>query len=716
MNLHNEEQNKKGLSDAKLDSLIRTILMYSPVSIWIADKDGTLVYQNQSSRQLFGIERDEEILGKYNILHDEEIIKQGFMPEIEDVFTKGKSAEFILPYDFLQIKAISPQAKPTHKVLLVRINPLTDAEGHVEVRFDDYTARWKIEKDLEASEAKYRQLVEDVADWVWEVDTLGRYTYSSPAVENILGYKPEETIGKPTFDFIIPEDRESYKEAFEQAIRTKGNINKLINRNYHKDGSIRYLETNGKPIVDEFGRVTGFRGVDRDTTDRVRDQEAVRRSLEQYRMLFENNPQPMIVFDMYTQRILAVNDAAIAHYGYSKDEFLTMTIRDLHPQEDLPRFMELISQQAKGLVRTGYWRHKKKDGTIIDVEIVAHGVEWNGHQAQLAMTNDITDRKRAEDRLIETQRMLSTLMSNLPGMVYRCRNDHKWTMEFVSEGCFDLTGYEPSALLFNAKIAYGDIIHPDDRETVWEETQRNLANGGTFRITYRIITADGRLKWVWEQGRGILSPANNLQFIEGFITDITENKRAQEKEKELEDQQKDFYRRTILAATEGKLEICTAEKIEQLGGPAIAFWQLKSVQDLTFIRSSVARVSKELGMEEARIQDFVLAVGEATTNAVKHAGGGEARLHKVDDGLFFVVADKGRGIEALTLPEVALVRGYSTAGTLGMGYKAILSIADKVYLSTGPGGTTLGIEMKLRPQKQEFSFENLPDTWAKSTP
>ncbi|HAH87729.1 MAG TPA: hypothetical protein DCL60_10215, partial [Armatimonadetes bacterium] len=90
MNLHNEEQNKKGLSDAKLDSLIRTILMYSPVSIWIADKDGTLVYQNQSSRQLFGIERDEEILGKYNILHDEEIIKQGFMPEIEDVFTKGK--------------------------------------------------------------------------------------------------------------------------------------------------------------------------------------------------------------------------------------------------------------------------------------------------------------------------------------------------------------------------------------------------------------------------------------------------------------------------------------------------------------------------------------------------------------------------------------------------------------------------------------------------
>jgi PAS domain S-box-containing protein len=332
------------------------------------------------------------------------------------------------------------------------------------------------------------------------------------------------------------------------------------------------------------------------------------------------------------------------------------------------------------------------------------------------MANDITDRKKAEDQLMETQRMLSTLMSNLPGMVYRCRNDYNWTMEFVSEGCFDLTGYQPSDLLFNAKIAYGDVIHPEDREYIWEEIQANLPSGGVFRLTYRIITADGKLKWVWEQGRGVLSPSGQLQFIEGFVTDITESKRAQEKEKELEEQQKDFYRRTILAATEGKLEICNPAEIEKFGGPAIASWQISGVQDLSCVRSSVARVAEELGMDEMRVRDFVLSVGEATTNAVKHAGGGVAKLHHMDDGLLFVVADKGPGMETLTLPEVALVRGYSTAGTLGMGYKAILSVADKVYLATGPEGTTLGIEMKLHPQKHGFSFENLPDTWAKSTP
>jgi PAS domain S-box-containing protein len=125
-------------------------------------------------------------------------------------------------------------------------------------------------------------------------------------------------------------------------------------------------------------------------------------------------------------------------------------------------------------------------------------------------------------RLIESQRRLSTLMANLPGMVYRCCNDRDWTMEFVSEGCLELTGYSPSDLIANNKLSYAEVIHPEDRERVWQTVQVALHDETPFEMVYRIVTADGQGKWVWEQGRGTFSPSGKVSGIEGFITDITE--------------------------------------------------------------------------------------------------------------------------------------------------------------------------------------------------
>lgn len=135
---------------------------------------------------------------------------------------------------------------------------------------------------------------------------------------------------------------------------------------------------------------------------------------------------------------------------------------------------------------------------------------------------EIAERRRVEAALRESQRSLSTLLSNLPGMAYRCRNDRHWTMEFVSQGCLALTGYPPAALIDNRKVAYGHLIHPADRASVWDEVQAALAEKKPFQITYRLTTAPGEEKWVWEQGQGVFSPEGELLAIEGFITDITE--------------------------------------------------------------------------------------------------------------------------------------------------------------------------------------------------
>ncbi len=141
---------------------------------------------------------------------------------------------------------------------------------------------------------------------------------------------------------------------------------------------------------------------------------------------------------------------------------------------------------------------------------------------------DITGHKQAEEALQESQRTLSTLMSNLPGMAYRCRNDPHWTMEFVSEGCFDLTGYHPIDLIESQKICLGKIIYPGDRERVWNGVQAALRQKQPYELEYRITTANGDQKWVWEQGRGVFSAAGELIALEGFITDVTERKRGSE--------------------------------------------------------------------------------------------------------------------------------------------------------------------------------------------
>ena len=144
----------------------------------------------------------------------------------------------------------------------------------------------------------------------------------------------------------------------------------------------------------------------------------------------------------------------------------------------------------------------------------------------------------AFDQVKESQRRLATLMGNLPGMAYRCVNDKNWTMEFVSDGAKALTGYNASDLINSKVVSYGDVVYPDDRDHVWSSVQKGVATHSPFEMTYRITTASGEVEWVWEQGQGVYSDAGELLALEGFITDITPIKRAEEVMTKAEQQEK----------------------------------------------------------------------------------------------------------------------------------------------------------------------------------
>ncbi|MCX7136299.1 MAG: EAL domain-containing protein [Proteobacteria bacterium] len=126
--------------------------------------------------------------------------------------------------------------------------------------------------------------------------------------------------------------------------------------------------------------------------------------------------------------------------------------------------------------------------------------------------------------LREKERMLTTLMSNLDGMVYRCRNDEHWTMEFVSDGCYHLTGYRPEELLHNSHLSYKGLEHPEDRARVRAEITAALLENRRFFVEYRIQCRDGEIKWVWERGVGIHDEAGNVITLEGFVENVTERK------------------------------------------------------------------------------------------------------------------------------------------------------------------------------------------------
>ena len=142
---------------------------------------------------------------------------------------------------------------------------------------------------------------------------------------------------------------------------------------------------------------------------------------------------------------------------------------------------------------------------------------------------DQTEERRHQQELEKNRKYLSTLLNNLPGMAFRCLNKPSWDMEYVSRGCEILTGYKPQVIMAGRQVVFGEIIHPDDRQRVWEEVQQAVKERRTYEIEYRIITRDQISKWVWEQGEAIISKDGDVEAIEGFISDVSDRKNYEKK-------------------------------------------------------------------------------------------------------------------------------------------------------------------------------------------
>jgi len=425
--------------------------------------------------------------------------------------------------------------------------------------FDDITERMRLEHTLQASEQRFRLAFEAAIDSILLVDKIsGRVLNSNLSAQHSFNCSMQMLLKKNLWELDILKDHQQFEQISEELEKT-GTV-ELSNRTIRIRGGGQFYAD-----INLMGRPTVIQCNIRDITERKQTQilqEAVYRiataaettkSLDDFypkihQIISSVMPAENFYITLYeeTQNLL--------RFPYFKDAKDKPLLVKVQPGKGLTAYVlrtgkSLLCTQAvhdelerQGEVKllgvpSAIWLGVPLvvEGKTIGAMVVQHYSnptaygEREQHMLEFVSTQVAIaiERKQAEEALRESQRRLVTLMGNLPGLAYRCKNDPNWTMEFVSDGCYPLTGYQPADLISNARLSYTQIIHPKDRQMVWDVIQAELKKKQPYQLNYRIITSNGEERWVWEQGQGIYDPGGNLLALEGFITNITELKRAE---------------------------------------------------------------------------------------------------------------------------------------------------------------------------------------------
>lgn len=240
---------------------------------------------------------------------------------------------------------------------------------------------------------------------------------------------------------------------------------------------------------------------------------------EQYRPLFQFHPQPMWVYDIETLNFLAVNNAAIARYGYSEEEFLRMTIKEIRPAEDVPKLLRKIANLPDGYTNPGTWRHLKKDGTLMHVEISSHTLMFNDRRAELVMANDVTERIASEKTRREAELRFRQIAENIQNVFWMTDPD-KNEMLYVSPA-YEQIWQRRAEDLYRSPRSWMDAIDPADRDSVVHAALTKQRDG-SYDQKYRIHRPDGSIRWIRDRAFPVKNEQGEVYRVTGIAADITE--------------------------------------------------------------------------------------------------------------------------------------------------------------------------------------------------
>ncbi len=422
--------------------------------------------------------------------------------------------------------------------------------------FENITKRKKDEKRLKESESRFRDVAISMSDWIWEVDAQGKYTYVSGSFKQILGYDQQELLGKTPFDFMQTGEAERVAGIFSEISADKMPIVDLENLNRTKDGRNICLLTNGVPILDNEDRLLGYRGIDKDITSRKEAEEALndaRENVTSFANILEESLNEIYIFDAKTLRFVHVNKGARLNLGYSMDELSGLTPVDLKPELTHGSFKKMIEPLRTGKKKKIQFTtvHKRKDGSLYDVEVHLQLSTFQSIPTFLAIILDITERRRAEEKIkkfneyleehvVERTKELATANEKMVESEKSLNQAQKiahlghwrWNLlddtEIWSDEQYRIFGYQPDSIEPTYDL-FLRALHPGDYEKVITAVKNTLEDSSPYNLDFRIIQPDGTERSVQAQGELLRDDHGKPLSMMGTVLDVTEQKKSEEK-------------------------------------------------------------------------------------------------------------------------------------------------------------------------------------------
>ena len=494
----------------------RTLVESAGEVIAVLDESGVFLFMNRvAAEQLGG--KPEDLIGRtaWDLFPQE--FADRHVEAVRRVITSGQGAVVDNP-------TVVGGATRWYRT---RLTPLKAADGGPTTALvfaSDITERKRAEEALDKSETRFRALVETSSDWIWEVDANGVYTYASPVCKDLLGYEPEEVIGKTPFDFMPPGEARVVAAVFRGITAAHEPFERLENVNLHRSGRLVVLETSGVPILDAHGHLLGYRGVDRDITERVLAVQALQESEERYHAIFRQAADSIVLIDAETGSPVEFNESAHESLGYTREEFEKLNIRDVVVLESADQIAKRFEKMIKEGPEVFEAKHRTKSGEIRDVQVSAQSIALSGKHFIMASSRDVTEQKRIQNALVESEERLRVLMQNMPVGLYRSTPGPEGRFLMANPAAARMHGYE----------TVEEFLQVPVNSLYWDPAERRafsdklLAEGLLMAEELRLKKRDGTPFGAAVTARVVRDETGGVKYFDGMIEDITERKQAQD--------------------------------------------------------------------------------------------------------------------------------------------------------------------------------------------
>lgn len=495
---------------AEREGYLKTIINSEPDCVKLTDTDGIILEMNTAGMSMVEIDSPAQVIGRS--------VYSSIVSEYLDAYKALAKRVFNGESGTLEYEIVGD--KGTRLWLETKIVPLRNEKNEIIAALSltrNITDRKKLEEKIKESEARFRNLVESTSDWVWELDKDGVFTYASPKVCDILGYEPEEIVGKTPFDLMTVDESQRVTEFFVTTAASKKPFSMFESAHIHKDGRPVVIDTSGTPILDAKGGLLGYRGINRDVTGRKLMENELHGRDAQYTAMLNTIPDGFWIIDKQG-RLLDVNIAYCRMIGYSRDELLGMSVNDveaMETHEETARHIRRLMEIGSDIFET---RHRRKDGIVIEIEVCACCYLIDGGRI-FSFLRDITYRKMIEENL----RKLSYGVEQSASIIVI--TDEKGNIEYANPKFAETTGYTlEEAKGQNPRILKSGKTPPEVYERLWAA----ITSGREWRGEFCNKKKTGELYY---ESASIAPIKNAKGIITNFVAvkeDITLQKHKEE--------------------------------------------------------------------------------------------------------------------------------------------------------------------------------------------